>query len=57
MDVQLINHAFMYGKTVEIYDEEELIGRGKILLHTKDTIKLDDGMYYYKDKFTLRIID
>ncbi|GEM_PF-2342656 len=57
MDVTLINHAFMYGLTVEIYDEDELVGRGKVVLHTKDTIKLSDGMYYYKDKFILCLAD
>jgi hypothetical protein len=56
MDVKLTNHAFLYGLIVEIFDEEGLVGSGRIVLHTRDTIKLSDGMYYYKDKFELRIM-
>ncbi len=58
MDFMTINYAFLHGLTVEIYDEDGLAGRGKVLLHTRDTVKLDDGMYYYyKDMFILRLTD
>ena len=57
MNVKLINHAFLHNLTVEIWDKDELVGRGTIVLHTKDTIKLSDGMYYYKCMFTLQLTD
>jgi len=35
MDVKLINHAFLHGLTVEIWQAGELIGSGKIIEHTR----------------------
>jgi len=48
MDAKLINHAFLNGLTVEVWQAGELIGSGRVAEHTKDFIRLDDGDYYFK---------
>jgi len=55
MDVKVINHAFLHGLIVEVWQNGELIGGGKIVEHTKDFIRLDDGDYYFKTRCEVQI--
>jgi hypothetical protein len=48
MDAKLINHAFLFGLTVEVWRDGELMGSGIIVEHTRGFIRLDDGDYYFK---------
>jgi len=48
MDVKMINHAFLYGLTVEVWQASELIGEGRIVEHSRDFIRMDDGNFYTK---------
>lgn len=53
--LNLINHSFLHRLPIEVYQDGELIGTGIIIQHTKDYIKLDDGMYYMKRNCEFRI--
>lgn len=54
MDIKVINHAFLHGLFVEVWRSGELIGTGRIVEHTKDFIRLDDGDYYFKSGCELK---
>lgn len=51
----IINRAFLHSQPVEVWLEDELIGTGHVVLHTLRTVRLDDGMYYYKHMYDFRI--
>ncbi|RED54815.1 hypothetical protein [Cohnella lupini] len=55
MDVKLINEAFLHGWIIKIKQYDKLVSTGKIVEHTRDTIRLDDGMHYYKSKFDIQL--
>ncbi len=55
MDVKIINHAFLHGMIVEVWQAGELIGTGRIVEHSKDFIRLDDGDNYFKSGCVVRI--
>ncbi|MFC6545203.1 hypothetical protein [Cohnella cellulosilytica] len=55
MEAKLINHAFLHGLTVEVWQDGELIGSGRIVEHTRDFIRLDDGNYYVKANCEIKI--
>jgi hypothetical protein len=50
-----LNHAFLHRLPVEVLQDGELIGTGIIVQHTRDAIKLDDGMHYMKQNCEFRI--
>lgn len=51
----VLNHAFLHSLPVEVWLEDELIGTGRVVLHTLRTVRLDDGMHYYKHMYDFRI--
>ena len=55
MDVKLINHAFLNGLTVEVWQAGDLIGTGRITEHTRDFVRLDDGDFFSKASCEIKI--
>lgn len=61
MDSNMINEAMIHGWKIEVWRTyeprfgrgtriaEELMGTGRIIKHTRDTIQLEDEDYYIKE--------
>lgn len=53
----LINHAFLHSLPVEVWQDGERIGAGRIVRHTREAVQLDDGMYYLKHNCEFHIVE
>lgn len=55
--LDVLNTAFLHELPVEVWQDGQRIGSGRIVRHTKDDVVLDDGMHYLKRNCEFRIID
>lgn len=51
----VINHAFLHALPVEVWIGADMVGTGRVVLHTLRTVRLDDGMHYYKHMFDFKL--
>ena len=50
----LINHAFLHALPLQVYLYGELIGEGRVEVHTQKTVRIG-GMYYFKRNCAFQI--